>query len=757
MVDVQELSEGLTFGKPVPPFEELRSRVESLLGQGELKEARLALEECREREDQARSGTENTWIYGQLGRLYREEGRAEKALTFLTKAFEWEPRDLEVTRALSELLMEREEYEKGLEVTRLLLLNHKPDLPDEEIAEIYRRMGALYEGEQNFEEARAAYEKSLQKEPENPKALTGLLRAVGEVGEPGDVIDARLKLIRSLDDARARSVALVALANDWVQKFNDPGRAMDTLEEAVSEWPENMQAVEKIAAVAGELGDWRRVCRAYFTLSVLAEDEPTSAEYLIRSSDVARRELWEAEKALAGYRKALELDPTRLDAFKAVTSILVDARDWENLEEAYLQLIAVNQEREEPPPELLAVLWEKLADLYSEHLGQIDEALFAYEQSIQYAQQRPEIRMRIVELAEEREGHYDLAATKLRELVEMEPENNEWLDRLGRVNLRQKNVDAAYCVFRALRARGGELDGKAQGFLDRFDTNLVRPIKTQINASILKRFLFSEDLNPVLNDIFSILKGALEDWTGESRRKYGLRRKDRVDMRQNLAFVNFYTKVGGSLGYMDLPDLWCKHDQVGLINGALIPAGLIVGEAKLQSSQEKHIVFQVAKQLFLFLHGEHHGELSIKASSRAPFYLATIRPQSDLQAFYMLAGALARPDQGFPEALTKESAFKTLKKKIKGDELRHLGNCLDQLKGKDPERMIPTWVEAIEDSANRVGFLFCDDLKVAEESMSEEIQGLGRRSVEERMRKLIDYSISEKYLSLRQQLGIAVA
>jgi tetratricopeptide (TPR) repeat protein len=742
MVDVRELAEELVFERELPNLTEIRGQVDGYLSEGALDKARLALEECRELSDDVRSGAENTWLYGHLGRIYRTEGRNEKALESLTRAFEWEPRDLGVSQALSELLVDLEQFERGLEVTRLLLLNHKAGLPESEIAAIYRRMGALYEGEGEFEKARAAYEKSLQKEPENSQALTGLLRVVGEVGEPGDVIDARLKLIRSLEDARARSTALVALGVDWIQKFNDPGRALDTLEEAVSEWPENQQAVEKIAFVAGEMGDWRRVCRAYFTLSLLVDKPAEKAEFLIRSSDVARRELWEAEKALAGYRKALDHDPTRLDAFKAVTSILVDARDWENLEKAYLQLISVNQERDGVEPELLAVLWEKLADLYSEHLGQVDEAIFAYEQAILHANHKPEVRLRIVELSEEREGHYDLAAEKLRELVELEPHNHAWLDRLGRVFLRQKNVDAAFCVFRALKARGADLDSRASGFLDRFESGVARPVKGQITPALMKRFLFSEELNPLLNDVFSLLKGALEEWTGESRRKYGLRRKDRVDLREPLAFVNFYKQVGATLGYVDLPDLWRKADQRGLTNGALIPAGLIVGEEQLISSREKHIAFQVAKQLFLFL---------------SPFYLATIRPLSDLQAFFLLATALARPDVGVPESVTKESAFKALKKQIKGDDLRHLGQCIDQLDVKNREISLGPWVEAIEDSANRVGFLFCDDLRVVEESLSAEPMSLGMRSVADRMTKLIDYSISEKYLSLRPQLGIEVA
>ena len=745
-MELRELAQGLEFDDPPLKIDAVRPEVESLFDDGEADKARLRLQECLEWDDSVRSADENAWLYQRLGDAYRVLGKTEEAVTSYERAYELDPRDVDVAVALSELLTEREQFDEGLHVARVVLLNHKQTLDDDEVGDLYRRMGELHEGLNEYEAARVAFEKALVKTPDDPKALTGLLRVVAEVGEPGDVVEARLKLIRGLDDPRARSTALVGLGNDWIEEFNDRGRALDTFEEAVNEWTQNMQAVERIADVAADLEDWRRVCRAYFTLHMLAEDPEQKAQYLIDSSEVARDELWEPEKALAGFRKALEWDPTRLDAFTAVTSILVDARDWERLEEAYVQVIASNAEEPDADRQVLGVLWQKLAELYQEHLDRPGDAIFAYSQAIDQLPNNTDLRKRFVALAEEDEEHLDEAAEQLRKLIELEPDTPEWIDRLGRVLLRQKKVDRAYCMFRALRARGESLEAKPAQFLERFDKNIAKSVDGQITPSVLKRHIFADGMSSTLNNCFSLLKQGLQKWVGESRRKLGLGWRDDVDMSKPLAFVNFYKKIGAALGYVDLPTLWRKPEQQGLINGALDKGGVVVGDDLLGSGRDRYIAFVVAKQLFLFMD---------------PFYLTTIRQVSELKAFFLCGMALVRPETGLADQFEQEKAYKkaykSLRKKVKGEDREELRRCIDQLTSDGDDVDIGPWLEAIEDSANRVGLLFCDSIDVARECLADEPNSISRCSVDQRIDDLTRYSISERYLSLRPQLGIEVA
>ncbi|QDG49684.1 hypothetical protein FIV42_02690 [Persicimonas caeni] len=745
MSDIDQVNDAAeSTATPTPAledFQRFKADVAAQLEAGEFDAATKMLEEAAKHPDSSRYLDENIWMYRQLGDLHRAFDREAEAVEAYENAYEFDPRNLEVIEAYAEVLLALDKEARAAEVLRSMLVHHKQALDAAKLGWAYRKLGAHYESSDEAEKARHAYEKALQQAQDDQLALTGLLRVVGTVGEPADVIEVRRKLIKSLDNARARSMALVAMGDDWKEKFNDPWRALDTYEEALAEDPENKRALESIASVARQLGDWRRLSRAYFTLHRLAEEDQEKANWLIESSKVARQELWEPEKALAGFRKALDLDPTRLDAFKEVTSLLVDAKDWEGLEAAYLQLIAANQDLDEPDAKLLTVLWQKLGDLYINHLEREDEALMSYAQASELLPEQIELHEQVAELAEKKPEHSDLALEHLHAIRRLDPSRIDTLDRIGRVHLRRKEIDPAFIYLRTYDFLGGSLGDKARGFVNKLESPMVKVPKRPLTMDLLKRFVFSTKMQNDVSRVFGTIKPALVQWVGESRRKYGLGRRDRVKFKEQLAFNNLYKQIGASLGYDRLPELWRKSDQRGLINGALVPEGMIVGDELLGSGREKHIAFIVGKQLFLFL---------------APFYLAAIRPLSDLQAFFLLAASLVQPELEFDRDDHSERAFKDLRKNIKGDDLGRLQHAVGKVMANDGNIDLGTWLESVEDTANRVGFIYCDDLKVAQDYLQNEPQTLSLRSVDERMKALAEYAVSDRYRTLRNELNLSV-
>ena len=718
-------------------LERVRVKYVELVDGGQMEHGLMLLDQLSRWPDSTRYLRDNLWLYGKLGDLNRVLEHEEDAMAAYPRGFELDPREREILEPYSEMLFEHHKSKEGLRVMQALLLHHKRALPPQELVAIYRRLGAFYEAIDRPEKARTSYEKALEQLPSDTESLVGLLRVVAQVGDPMAVIRVRQKLIRNLESEQARSHALVALGDDWIYAFNDPWRALDVFEQAVIEYRENKTAMQRLATVGSEVGDWRRASRAFFTLSSLAEEPAEKADWIIKASFVARDELWEADSALTGFKKALELDPTRLDAFKAVTSLLYDAKNWEQLEIAYVQLISSNVEIGNDSPQLMTILWKNLAELYKTHLKRPGDAVFAYEQAVVLT---PSIELHeaVAELAEDDSEHFDTAIQHLRAIYKLDPSRWEALDRMGRVFLRMKDVDSAWCMFRAIKFMGHALDAKAQAFVDRFDTALFRPIKRQFAPHILSHHIYTAGLDPAITDIFRIVKKPLEEWVGESLSKHGLRqRRDRVKLDEPLAFNRIYKSIGHTLGYQHLPELWHKSTQHGLVNGALVPEGMIAGDDILGSGREEYSAFVVGKQLFLFL---------------APFYLGAIRPLGDLQVFLILAVSLVRPDVKIDMTKEMENAMKRIRKSVKGPALAQLRSAVQKI--SDREADIGKWLEAVEDSANRVGLLFCDDLDAAREYLRTEPQPIGGRSVNSKMESLVEYSISEKYFELREKLGI---
>ena len=721
-------------------FGAVRPKIEALLQTDESEQALELVEQLLRWPDTTRHLEDNVWLYETSGRLQHRAGAHEQAIDRYSRGFALEPRRRTLAEAYSDLLFDTGRFEEGLRAVQQLLLHHKRRLPADELAGIYRRLGASYEALGQPAKARTAFEKALEQHPGDQEALTGLLRVVADDAEPIEVIRVRQKLIRTLTDPEQRATALIALGDDWRNEFHDAGRALDVYEQALRENPQQKSALERIGVVGTEVGDWRRVARAYFALAELADSMQEKADWIVRASFVARDELWESDKALNGFAAALKLDPARLDAFKAVTAILVDGRKWDELEQAYLQVITDNVERGTSDDKVLAVLWQKLADLYHVQMKRDNDAIFAYAQAAERAPDNLALHQAVVNLSESNSDHLDKAVLHLREMLRLSDDDAPLLERLGKVYMRQKSFDRALCIYRVLDHVGMPLDDSAKGFVDRFDTAMFRPIDTKLTPSILRRYVYHEEMDNDLSLVFAALKPALEEWAGEDRAKYGLKRKDKVKIDQPLAFNNIYQSVGRALAWKELPELWHKSDQVGLINGALVPQGLIAGDALLGSGREEYMAFIIAKQLYLFL---------------PPFYLAAIRPPTDLQGFMTLA-AMAVTDRPTPK-LDKgsELALKAIKKKVKGPEVEQMKSAIGRLSQRQSD--IPTWVDIVEDNANRVGLLFCDDINVCREYLAEEPQTIGSRTVEQKMASLLSYAVSEKYMELREKLGLTIA
>ncbi len=728
---------------PLVDFSRVRERAQGVIDAGDAHAALQFLETFSRWPDTTRHLSDNVWLHGQIGALASQAGQPQAALEAYERAFSLDPRQRTILEPLAGLLIGAGEHERALRVVQALLLYHKHALKPDALVALYLQLGACYEALEQRARARSAYEKALDQRAQDPGAMAGLLRVAAAEGDPHEGIRVRQRQLRVLTDPEARASALVGLGDDWQEQFQDTGRAMDAYEQALTEHPTHAPALQRIAQLSATQGDWRSVSRAYFTLSRISEVPEEEADWLIKASQIARDELWEPEKALAGYRRAVELDPTRLDAFKIVTTILIEAGDWGALQNAYAQLIQANSKMEAPDQSLLIVLWQKLGELYRTHLELPREALVAYDQASKLNPHDIALHEQVIELAERDAEHYDLGLAHLRAIQQLEPQRPGLLDRVGRMYLRKKDADRAFMIFRALAYRKEPLDDKARQFVERFSRPIYKPLRRPLTPDLLKRHVFSATLDRRISTIFALLKPALEEWVGESQRHHGLGRKNKVKLEDPLAFNNIYRSVGQLLTYERLPELWRKSEQPGLINGALIPEGLIVGDQLMGSGREKHIAFVVGKQLFMFL---------------APFYLAAIRPLNHLQVFFRLALHFADP-QRYPMQLTGDGAdiVKEYKKRIRGAEFQQLQQAVAAISASGTEPDIATWIEAVEDTANRVGLIFCDDLSACEDYLRDEPQRISQRSVEQRMASLVEYALCDEYADLRDVLGLSVA
>jgi len=107
------------------------------------------------------------------------------------------------------------------------------------------------------------------------------------------------------------------------------------------------------------------------------------------------------------------------------------------------------------------------------------------------------------------------------------------------------------------------------------------------------------------------------------------------------------------------------------------------------------------------------------------------------------------------EAQVKECAH-AIQQALIGPHRDALRILTQKLLEAAPELDMRRWIAGVDLTADRIGFVLSNDLKIANaviEASPEDSSSLGRKA---RLRELLAYSVSSPYFELRKRLGIAL-
>jgi hypothetical protein len=99
----------------------------------------------------------------------------------------------------------------------------------------------------------------------------------------------------------------------------------------------------------------------------------------------------------------------------------------------------------------------------------------------------------------------------------------------------------------------------------------------------------------------------------------------------------------------------------------------------------------------------------------------------------------------------------TLRTSVPGPVLEQVGAVARKLNADPNNGVLVGWRTATDLTANRVGFILCNDLEVAAKMVATESSPFTTLSAKDRLRDLIAYSASEEYFQVRKHLGFSIA
>ncbi|MEZ4228068.1 MAG: hypothetical protein R3B89_02825 [Polyangiaceae bacterium] len=620
-----------------------------------------------------------------------------------------------------------------------------------EHALVYVGMARAKAGQGKQDEALHNYDKALAITPLDAVAFSeakALVLAGGDIQRLSDWVRRRAE---QTDDPHVKSMSLVELGKIWLE-HQDPRKAVTVLESACAADAANASAYLELAAAFSQLERPAQAIRALTNAGEVTLDHEEQARIWIRAAKLADAELEGGEEVLDLCRRALDADPGALEALELTSKVLAARRRFSDLAKAY----EASLERMPRGP-VSFELSKRLGLLYRDELDELDGAKRSFQRALENDPSALDLYYFVSELYEA-EQQYVPAARQFQLAARHHPRNPDVYRRALWLFEKAEDTDAAWNAAIALETLGeADINESLLATQHRPDGAIapsrgVTPQRWQTAALGATSQLSEAQVH--LDAVFKRLEpAALKLASEHSLRMPWLEGASKQDPESTATLVRALGWAARLLG-VDQPELWIRGDWEQAFGGEvgvrILPSAKGVegalGQPRVLAAQKLGSGLGPAELGFVW------GRTL--AGLVSPFELAEVYASDAELAHLLLAGLNLGGAEGIDVDDQTEAFGERLEELLDDQALIELEAAVAQLPIKQVSKLLSEWRRRLAFGRSRVGLLLGGDL--------ETIQGLVERlplpgvSAEEVLDDLRAFSISEPYLSLRQDLGIAV-
>ncbi len=460
-----------------------------------------------------------------LGYVSEKNGKRDKALTSYERAYQLDATYLPVLEGYGNLLVHAKRLEEAQRVYQSILVHHRGDLTDLEVAEIYWTLGELHMSLRQFDRAQNHFEKALAIDPSHEPSLRSMVGLAEQAQQFDRAVAFRQKLVETLDgEAKFEAgMALGALARD---KLSDPYIAIDAylashrirqdaldvmdalyvLYRETKQGAKASEMLEKMLAVPALLADGPRAKRVWFALG-----------------EINRDELGEVDVAARCFNSALDVDWHFIDAFAALEKMLGRAKKWQQLDENYKRMIG----RIPKTPETHQVrmnLWKALGDLYLNALKAPEAAVQVYKVVASGLPDNVEIQELYAGLAQNQVGYEQEAVDAWRRALPSTTSPGKVASALAELAAKRKDYDSAWIAAQVMAGLIGDPGpGEKEILLKLTPYAKKREVaQRQLTDRLWTEHLFHPKVRGPLSDLFAILFEQAGTLYKEDFTRYGI-------------------------------------------------------------------------------------------------------------------------------------------------------------------------------------------------------------------------------------------
>ncbi len=289
-------------------------------------------------------------------KAYRTASELDRGDASILKAIEQRDRDEERWRELDRTL-EREanavraddRHRAALIVERARLLEHR---------------------EKRIEGAIELYETALRLDPLASGALEALERLCHAQRRWRDLIGVLTRRAARADSPKRRAMALYRIARLHSERLGNREEAIEALESAANETPDDPLILEELAALLERSDSWERLVEVLSRLTIVSSDPREQLALWHRVGNLLDERLSRPAQAREAFERALASVPTHIPTLQALSRLYIAAEAWDALIGMHLA-----EAEEAPEPRRRAAAHARVAEVLERHKQAPDEAM----------------------------------------------------------------------------------------------------------------------------------------------------------------------------------------------------------------------------------------------------------------------------------------------------------------------------------------------------------------------------------------------
>ncbi|HEX9297663.1 MAG TPA: hypothetical protein VF881_17595 [Polyangiaceae bacterium] len=658
-------------------------------------------------------------------------GQPGRALTMALGAFHIHPDDLDVRQTLVECAWTMRADPQVLDAMEALgmVADMPPTLgtlpPDSraQLGEIFALTGER-------DRAMVIFDTVLAEQPGNGPALRGLSSLRAARGESIAAWSLKRQLAETIADPEERFQILMETGEGFATKANRPDLAVEVYEQARAIRPNDRPLLHKLLAEYQTLEDWPKVCGVLRAIADSDQEPTRKAKVLMTIGQIAHAKLEDRATAVALYDEALEVDPSRLEAFERIVRLLTEVKDWSALERMYRRMIA--RALGGSDARLQHALYHQLGLIYRDRLHDRESALATFRMAVQLQpddEQGQAILRELLAMSGQGEGAVALTLERVRR-DPLDPGSYPALyDLLARLG----HTDRAW-VIASIMAYVVPSYAPAAAFRHATPPPPFERITGTLGADGYRRLLHPE-LDPTLTAIFEIMAAAAVEV-----------RLAQLGFREKLAYPGppltqpefLLQDVKSASRILGLPEprVFSARVPPAIGVGVTRPPSLLVHPESLPGFPRNLLAFWIGKRL---------AELTPPLLARALF-----RSVSELKDLVTAAARIVQDTRDKDNR--SDEMWRT---HIRKDAYRKLSSAVERAVAAGALD-VRRWSQLADLSTSRAGLVIAGDVDSARLALVREGQSPGDLTVSDQMRELVAFFLSEDYAHMRAVLGVTL-